>query len=121
MSERPWPSEWLRGVLELCVLQAIAPGPTYGYAISAELEQSGLGEVKGGTLYPLLTRFEKAGLVVVHWQAGESGPARKYYALTDVGRAELGAHQVRWSEFADVVGRFLEGGPRPSTQKEARA
>ena len=38
-----WPAEWLRGVLELCVLRAVADGPTYGYQISARLEQGGLG------------------------------------------------------------------------------
>lgn len=121
MSERPWPSEWLRGVLEVCVLRAIAHGPTYGYAISSELKEYGLGPIKGGTLYPLLTRFEKAGLVDVQWQAGESGPARKYYSLTSAGRAELDSQLVRWSEFADVVGRFLQGDRRPSTEREARA
>jgi len=57
----------------------------------------------------------------VQWQAGESGPARKYYSLTGTGRAALESQLFRWSEFADVVGRFLEGDPRPSTQREARA
>jgi PadR family transcriptional regulator, regulatory protein PadR len=121
MTERPWPSEWLRGVLEVCVLRAMSYGPTYGYAISAQLEEAGLGPIKGGTLYPLLTRFEKAGLVDVQWQAGESGPARKYYSLTSTGRAELESHLVGWSQFADVVGRFLEGDSRPSTHREAKA
>lgn len=119
MTERPWPSDWLRGVLEVCVLRVIAPGATYGYAISAQLEEAGLGSIKGGTLYPLLTRFEKAGLVDVEWRAGESGPARKYYSLTSAGRAELEAQLARWSQFADVVGQFIEGDSRPSTEREA--
>lgn len=121
MSERLWPSDWLRGVLEACVLRAIAQGPTYGYAVAADLEEAGLGQIKGGTLYPLLTRFEKAGLVEVEWRTGESGPARKYYSLTSTGRSELESQQTRWSEFVGVVGGFLVGDPRPITRKEGRA
>ena len=44
MTETPWPTEWLRGVLEVCVLAVIDRGPTYGYAISAELAAAGLGD-----------------------------------------------------------------------------
>ncbi len=47
-----WPAEWLRGVLELCVLRAVAEGPTYGYEIAARLEGSGLGKVKEGPSTP---------------------------------------------------------------------
>src|SRR5690625_898005 len=89
MDVTPYPSEWLRGVLELCVLRVLADGATYGYAIAAELAQAGLGEIKGGTLYPLLGRLEKNALVTAEWRAGEGGPGRKYFALTAAGRAEL--------------------------------
>ncbi len=53
----------MRGVLSLCVLRVVADGPTYGYAIAARLADAGLGTVKGGTLYPLLTRLQTEGLV----------------------------------------------------------
>ena len=58
MDEQQWPGEWMRGVLSLCVLRVVADGPTYGYAIAARLADVGLGPVKGGTLYPILTRLE---------------------------------------------------------------
>ena len=58
-------SEWLRGVLQPCVLQCLADGPAYGYAIIARLAEAGLGEIKGGTLYPLLARLETRELVTV--------------------------------------------------------
>src|SRR6478735_1741312 len=77
-----WPTEWMRGALAVCVLHVIADGPTYGYAIASALSDAGLGTVKGGTLYPLLGRLEEAGLVSVEWRAGESGPGRKFYAIT---------------------------------------
>ena len=104
-------SEWLRGVLELCVLRVLAGGPTYGYAITAELAAAGLGDIKGGTLYPLLGRLEKNGLVVAEWRAGEGGPGRKYFALTAAGRAELDDGTAHWHEFASTVGAHLSGGP----------
>lgn len=108
MTTEAWPSDWLRGVLEVCVLRALAAAPTYGYAIAADLEAAGLGTIKGGTLYPLLTRFENAGVVAPEWRTGESGPARKYYSLTDRGRTELDALTARWAEFAHVVSSHLE-------------
>ena len=110
-----WPGDWLRGVLEVCVLQALAQGPSYGYAIAAELEEAGLGTIKGGTLYPLLTRFEKGGLVETSWRTGEGGPARKYYQLTEAGRAEREKLVTRWSAFSTTVGRHLSSVSRPST------
>jgi PadR family transcriptional regulator PadR len=103
----PWPGEWLRGVLGLCVLRVLASGPTYGYAISTRLAESGLGQVKGGTLYPLLARLETAGLVTVEWRAGEGGPGRKYYQLTGAGHRELEQEAARWSRFADLTRSFV--------------
>lgn len=104
-----WPSEWLRGVLGLWVLRALRAGPTYGYAITTQLAAAGLGEVKGGTLYPLLSRLESAGLVSVEWRPGERGPGRKFYRLTDAGHAELARGALRWVEFATLTGSFITG------------
>ncbi|WP_144794721.1 PadR family transcriptional regulator [Kocuria palustris] len=101
-------SEWLRGVLQPCVLQCLADGPAYGYAIIARLADSGLGEIKGGTLYPLLARLEARELVTVEWRTGEGGPGRKYFRLTDAGRAELADARTAWAAFARAVGTHLE-------------
>ena len=119
MSGDSWPGEWLRGVLEVCVLQTLAQGPSYGYAIAADLEEAGLGAIKGGTLYPLLTRVEKAGLVATSWRTGEGGPARKYYQLTEAGRAQHVELVTRWSAFSTAVGRHLSSVPSPRTSGEA--
>jgi PadR family transcriptional regulator PadR len=102
-----WPSDWLRATLGFLALRALAAGPSYGYAIIGDLERHGLGTVKGGTLYPLLTRYETAGLVVTEWRAGDGGPGRKYFALTDHGRAELARQSADWQRFADTSIRFL--------------
>ena len=102
-----WPAEWMRGVLEVCVLRVIGCGPTYGYAIAQALEDAALGTVKGGTLYPLLARFETAGLVAVEWRPGTSGPGRKYYTLTDAGRAEAARRSADWLAFSDAARALL--------------
>lgn len=106
-AEQPWPSEWLRGVLELCVLRVLADGATYGYAVATRLADSGLGTVKGGTLYPLLLRLEAAGLVAAQWRAGDGGPGRKYYELTDRGRAELARTAAHWARFTELTGSIM--------------
>lgn len=92
-------------------MRALEPGPSYGYAIIAELERAGLGVVKGGTLYPLLTRYEGVGWVETEWRAGTAGPGRKYFSLTGQGRAELEHQRSGWQEFAAVTCRFLAPSP----------
>ncbi len=112
-SDQPWPSEWLRGVLGVCVLRVLADGPTYGYAIASRLSDSGLGVIKGGTLYPLLSRLEEGGLVESEWRAGDGGPGRKYYRVTDRGHRELQSTAARWSNFVDVTGGIISGHHEP--------
>jgi PadR family transcriptional regulator PadR len=93
------------------VLRLLADGPTYGYAIATRLEEAGLGSVKGGTLYPLLSRFEASGLVTVDWQPGTTGPGRKYFALTPAGHAELRSQCELWAEFADLTKSLVAVAP----------
>lgn len=111
MTTEAWPSEWLRGVLELCVLHLLAEGPTYGYALATRLGDAGLGEVKGGTLYPLLGRLESAGLLETQWRAGEQGPGRKYFSLTARGREELGERRTQWAAFTRTTTTLLDPHP----------
>jgi PadR family transcriptional regulator PadR len=107
MTEYAWPSEWLRGFLSVAVLAVVGGGPTYGYAIAAALESGGFGSVKGGTLYPLLTRLENAGLVSAFWGEGDGGPGRKYFTLTESGRAALADQASAWTAFAGATTSFL--------------
>ena len=120
MSTDPWPGEWLRGVIDVCVLAVLAEGSTYGYAITARLDELGLGAVKGGTLYPLLARLEQAELVTTQWQPGVGGPGRKYFALTAAGRAELARRGDAWRSFAALTSDIVDpahAGPRPATTR----
>ena len=119
MKTEQWPSEWLRGVLGVCVLRILLDGPSYGYAITQRLDEAGLGKVKGGTLYPLLSRLEEAGHVAVEWRPGEGGPGRKYFALTESGREHAHEQAARWAAFATTTRGLTDdamapaGGERP--------
>ena len=113
-----WPSDWLRATLGLFVLRALEAAPSYGYAIIRDLEKHGLGTIKGGTLYPLLVRYEAAGLVVTEWRPGEAGPGRKYFALTEHGRAELECLRPEWARFAEISNDYL-GATQPRKENIA--
>lgn len=102
-------SQWLRGVLDLCLLALLADGESYGYELAKSLLAAGIGPVQGGTLYPVLLRLQKTGLVTAQWNVGESGPARKYYRLTDAGRTTLAGSTHDWHQFSDQVNGLLEG------------
>lgn len=101
-------AQWLRGVLDLCVLGVLADGEYYGYAIAQRLEQAGLGHIKGGTLYPLLARLEEAGLVTSRWTAGEQGPGRKYYTLTQQGHHTFQEQAEDWISFAEHIATLVD-------------
>lgn len=78
-------SQLLRGVLEGCILAVIIRGETYGYEILSELENAGFDSLQEGTLYPVLTRLEKKGLISCRKAKSPYGPIRKYYSVTDSG------------------------------------
>jgi PadR family transcriptional regulator PadR len=99
----------LKGALELCILGVLRHEPAYGYDLAQTLAESGLGEIKGGTLYPALTRLEEAGHVTTEWRPGPSGPKRKYYAVTESGRTWLGDKAAEWEGFTDAVATLTAG------------
>ncbi|HKL98357.1 MAG TPA: PadR family transcriptional regulator [Mobilitalea sp.] len=82
-------SQMLKGILEGCILAVIYKGETYGYEILAILEEKGLLDINEGTLYPILKRLEKKGLII--YRIGESpyGPKRKYFSITKPGEEFL--------------------------------
>lgn len=99
--------QWLKGLLELCVLGILSGGEAYGYEISAMLAEAGIGEVKGGTLYPALAKLEEEGLVSPVWRSGEGGPNRKYYRITEVGRAVLAEDGARWLALSRAASQLI--------------
>ena len=86
-----WTVQVRKGVLELCILNALADKERYGYELVKTLVAiPGLG-VTEGTLYPLLSRLRVQGFVSARLEESSEGPARKYYALTKEGRKVMRA------------------------------
>ncbi len=102
--------QWLRGVLDLCVLATLQEQDRHGYAIARRLGEAGLEGIKGGTLYPILARLQAAEQVTAQWDEGQRGPGRKYYALTEAGRALLREQSAAWIEFTHMTQRLIDSG-----------
>lgn len=91
-----------KGILEFCILHIISRGEVYASDMLDELTSARIMVVEG-TLYPLLTRLKNAGLLDYKWVESTSGPPRKYYILTDLGRNSLEALDETWQELAESV------------------
>ncbi len=100
-------SQLLKGSLDLCILVLLRDGPLYGYAVVDALRGRGIDLVAEGTVYPLLTRMEKAGVVGSFRAPSAEGPPRKYYELTKVGERELVVGIEQWSSVTAQVGALL--------------
>ncbi|MDQ6842257.1 MAG: PadR family transcriptional regulator, partial [Actinomycetota bacterium] len=103
-------SQLRRGVLEFCVLALLRDGERYGFEIVRTLSQADGLVTTEGTLYPLLGRLRKEGVVETTWRESPSGPPRRYYRLTSDGRTLLGGFAVEWTRFRDSVDALLETG-----------
>ncbi len=91
-----------KGILEFCILHIISRGEVYASDMLEELTSAHIMVVEG-TLYPLLTRLKNAGLLDYKWVESPSGPPRKYYILTDLGRRSLEAMQATWIDLFNSV------------------
>ena len=93
------------------VLLILAQGPSYGYEIRQRLQDE-FGYQKAaadpGALYRLLRELEAAGVIHSHWNVGGTGPARRYYDLTDFGREQLKLEADRLERQAKRIDRFFE-------------
>ncbi len=98
-------SELRRGTLVLCVLSQLTDRQ-YGYSLSQRLAEKGM-EVEQGTLYPLLRRLEKQGLLDSDWSLEEARP-RRYYVLSGRGQEVLRQLTVEWDDMAKVMNGMLE-------------
>src|SRR5919205_3044210 len=103
--------ELLKGAADTLVLSAFAEGEKYGYQVVKELERrsEGFFRLKEGTLYPILHRLEKQGLLSARWETMPNGSERRYYALTGRGRRALSDKLEEWNSFSRAVGRVTAG------------
>ena len=91
-----------KGVLEYCILLILSKHDAYASDIINNLKESKMIVVEG-TLYPLLTRQKNAGLLNYRWEESQQGPPRKYYALTEIGKAFLQDLDSSWNELVNSV------------------
>ena len=96
-----------KGALELCVLALLSQHESYAYEIASRLSDSiGMGE---GTIYPLMRRLQNERLVETHLVESSSGPSRKYYRLTEAGKASFASQKAAWASFSGAVQGILGG------------
>ncbi|GAA2088983.1 MULTISPECIES: PadR family transcriptional regulator [Aeromicrobium] len=102
-------TEMLKGTLEGIVLAILSDRPAYGYEITSWLRDRGFAEIAEGTVYALLIRIEKRGLVDVSKVPSEKGPPRKVYSLNDEGRQYLDEFWETWSFLTERLAQLHEG------------
>jgi PadR family transcriptional regulator PadR len=100
-------TQLLRGVLDLCLLAVIDEAPAYGYEMTKRLRSRGLSIVGEGSIYPLLGRLERDGLLETYRAASNGGPPRKYYRTSRLGHRELVAGVSEWRAARDAVDSVL--------------
>lgn len=111
----------LRGSLDMCLLALLQERPSHAYELATRLERRGLEGVSYGTLYPLVTRLRRLGLVEESVEASSLGPPRKIYRLSESGQRTLARWVSEWWAGTSVLHALLvDTGALPATVKETR-
>jgi PadR family transcriptional regulator PadR len=92
-----------RGTLQYCVLALLASEERYGFDLVRALADVDGMVTSEGTIYPLLSRLRRDGLVESSWRESSTGPPRRYYRLTETGRSSLAEFRLEWRRFRDAV------------------
>lgn len=94
----------------MCLLSIIDEQETYGYEMVSKLKERGLDLASEGSIYPLLSRLQKLGMIEGYLVQSSEGPARKYYRMSKDGRQTLQQWRDEWREFRTSVEGVLNGG-----------
>lgn len=103
-------TQLLHGVLDMCLLSLIEEEASYGYEMVSKLRERGLDLASEGSIYPLLSRLQKQGIIEGYLVQSPTGPARKYYRMSEEGREILEQWRTEWHEFSSSVNAVLDGG-----------
>lgn len=104
-----WVTQLRKGLVELSVLTVLEADEAYGYQILQRLGAVEALEMTESTLYPVLARLARDGLVRVRTAPSPAGPPRRYYRLTDAGEKRLGEMKSHWADVRDAVDHLLNG------------
>jgi PadR family transcriptional regulator PadR len=103
-----WTTQLRKGVLELCILNIIGRSRVYGYDIVKQLRGVDALVVREGTIYPILSRLKRDGLVRTSIEESSEGPARKYYELTRRGEQQLSEMNAYWTKLTSGIHALSE-------------
>lgn len=105
--------EFLRGTLDLLVLNALASESMHGYQIARWLESRTDQEltIEEGSLYPALHRMDRRGWIEAEWRISDANRRAKYYRLTKSGRRQMVESSARWRGFVETVAKVLGDAP----------
>lgn len=103
-------TQMLKGILDGCILSIIKEGEIYGYELAEKLQSYGFHSFSEGSIYPLLLRMQRDGLLSSVQKKSIAGPKRKYYSLTKEGEEELAHFLERWSELKRSVENVVSKG-----------
>ncbi len=110
-------SLYLRGTLDMCVLSLVDAMPTHAYGVVQELQTRDFPQTSYGTIYPLVTRLRRQGLLTQQSLPGSGGPAKNLLSLTANGQAALAAWQQEWRDHNARVESLLGGMTMSTTTK----
>ena len=103
-------TQMMKGILDGCLLAMIKEKECYGYEIAEQLSQYGFDTISEGTIYPLLLRMQREGLVTSVRKDSIAGPKRKYYSLTSKGQKSLDDFLARWTQLEKSVNAIIKKG-----------
>lgn len=95
-----------KGFMELCALALLNKKDYYGYDLSVEISKR--INIADGTVYPILRKMKKDGLVTTYLTDGVGGPPRKYYKITSTGKEEYLKEKIDWLKLVNDINELME-------------
>ena len=108
---RAWVTQLRKGLVELCILNVLRHGESYGYQIVQRLKGMEELAVTESTIYPVLARLRKDGYLRVRSAPSPGGPARRYFSLTAMGRRRLSEMNAYWNDLTAAVAALADPSP----------
>jgi PadR family transcriptional regulator, regulatory protein PadR len=109
MPMTPWMTQLRKGLVELCILAVLRKGEAYGYQIVDGLRAHRGLELTESTVYPVLSRLAKEGLLGVRTEASPSGPPRRYYRITAAGEKNYQQMTNQWKDICHSLNNLIQG------------
>jgi PadR family transcriptional regulator, regulatory protein PadR len=103
--------ELVGSTTSILVLSVLRESPTYGYHLAQIINErsGGLLKWREGTIYPMLHRLEKQGLIKGKWQVSDTSKPKRVYSLTDAGLLALKQQHQEWDIFSAIIDKILGG------------